>query len=121
MTSIKTGSCPVTRSSAANNSEIEMQPQSRHQHWPARLVVAGIVHMLQVKRDVRAAPDVCSVVAFEDFFAAVGERAISQKKTDSSQREVTRVIAGNCIERECGTGPVIPSAPEIAAIIPAEF
>ncbi len=52
-------------------SEFQMQPQSRHSHRTADLVISGVVDVLQVKGEEDTAPHVRGVEHFLDGFAAV--------------------------------------------------
>ena len=61
--------------------ELQVQPQARHGHWAADLVIARVVDVLKVKGDEDTSPDMGRVERFLDGLAAVGQSAISQNET----------------------------------------
>lgn len=58
-------------------SEFGVKPQRRHEYWAAVPVVARIIDMLQPRRDVNTAPNMCGVIGFYDIFASVAKRAVA--------------------------------------------
>ena len=59
-----------------------MQSQRRHEHWPAILVIARIVDVLEARCDVGSSPHVGSIVGFHDVFAAIAKRTVTQQETE---------------------------------------
>src|ERR1019366_3146602 len=77
-----------------DNLEIHVQAKTGNNYRAARLIVSGIVDVLQVHRSKKPAPHMDSVIRFDYFLRTVRERSIAEKKSQAAQSEITRVIVG---------------------------
>src|ERR1039457_5500967 len=88
-----------------------MQPQPRHRHRAADPVISGIVDVLQVKGEEDAAPDVGGVERYLDGFAAVGESAIAQKKSQAAIGQICLMRFRDAARHERDTSAVEAAMP----------
>ncbi len=91
--------------------EINVGAKPRNEHRAARLVVSGIVDVLQIERRENSAPDVRGIISFEDFFAAITEPAVSENKPESTECKVSCMVTRNAIDREHRSCPVVATMP----------
>jgi hypothetical protein len=68
-----------------------MQAQAGNDDRTADAIVARVVDVLQVEGGIHSAPIVSRVVALLDGFAALGERAIAQKKPVASEGGIAKL------------------------------
>src|ERR1700735_2175472 len=104
----------ATRSSLSQFLEIHVETQARNQHRTPRLVVAGIIHMLQIERSKKAAPHMRRVKSFEDFLRSIGKRAITQQETKPAQRQILLMRGYDGIRHEHHSSPIVAPVPRIA-------
>src|SRR5437879_2317500 len=101
--------------------ELQMQSQRRHNHRSPVTIVAGIVDVLHAKRRVNPAPQVKGVVTLDNVLATVIKAPIAQKKTQSTQREVSLMVSRDAIGNECQTRAVKFPAPPLATAANSNF
>jgi len=77
-----------------------MEPQSQHTHGAAVAVIAGIVDVLIVDREIQASPGMNSVEGFLNSLAAVVQSAVAQQKSQASVCEVGLMVGANSIRKE---------------------
>src|SRR5262249_41352853 len=74
------------------SSKFYVQPKRRHQNRTAVTVVSRIHDMLQSRRNINTAPNVCGVISLHDFFPAVPQRTITDQKSVASIGKIPLVI-----------------------------
>src|SRR5579871_1007229 len=82
-------------------------------------VIPGYV--LIIDRDRNPAPEMNSVVSLEDSFEAVFQSTVAEDKAQTSERQVTPVIAGNAIDDEGSSGLIQTTPPRRSAEVAANF
>jgi hypothetical protein len=92
-----------------------VQSSARDNYRTAIAIVAGIIHVLQVKRPEHSAPQIRAVETLEDFFLSIRHPSAAQKKPATSKLKVPSVVPGYLIHNECRAPMVQLSAPSLAA------
>ncbi len=92
-----------------------------NERWSAILVVARIANMLHIARDGDSAPEVCSVISFEDVFGTVPQSPVAEDEAESAESEVIGMLLADSIDDKSGADLVVRSFPQLAAEVRAEF
>lgn len=74
-----------------------MKPEGGHKHGTAVTIVSRVDNTLQARSHVDATPNVCGVIGFDNVFAAIVERAVTNEEAVPSISAVGLVILRNCI------------------------
>src|SRR5271169_5312085 len=98
-----------------------MQPQPRHSHWTAYLVVTRIVDVLKVEGNEDTPPDMGRIERFFDGFAAVGQPAIAQNESQTAIRQISRMRRRDAARHERRAGAVEAAMPARAFHVRAYF
>src|SRR5438067_13342632 len=91
--------------------EFQMQSQRRHEHWPAILVIARIVDVLEARSDIDSTPHVGSIVGFHDVFAAIAKRTVTEQETQPAIGEINLMVLANSIGDHRRARTVEPAMP----------
>src|SRR5581483_3178732 len=105
----------ISRRGDARQSQIDVQPEARHDHWPAVAVVARIVDVLHVESGEDALPQVEVVERLEDVLAPVVEGSVAEQEAESTVREVELVVAPDAVGDEHRSG-LVEFAPPLRAV-----
>jgi hypothetical protein len=62
---------PAENNPSTNYLELDMQAQAPDQDWPAILVVAGIIDVLQIRSHIYPTPDMCGVIGLDNILASI--------------------------------------------------
>src|SRR6516164_8017161 len=89
-----------------------MQSQGWHEHWPAILIIAWIVDVLQTRGDVDSAPNVGGIIGFHDVFAAITERAVTEQEAESSVGKINLMIFRDVIGNDGHACAVVSAMPQ---------
>src|SRR5579863_1981046 len=98
-----------------------MEAETGDEHGATGFVVAGIVDVLNIKRGEKAAPEVRGVKAFEDFFVAVSQLAVTQEKSHAAEGEIVLVSGNDSVHRKDTASAIVAAMPGIALREAAEF
>src|SRR5260370_11721583 len=101
-------------------SEFQVQPETPHKDRSAIFVVTRMDNELHVRRNVQAAPQMGSVVGFENIFTSVVQPPVAQQKALSAQRQVLLVSSGNRVAHENEAYLVPGPVPGLRPPIPAQ-
>jgi hypothetical protein len=88
------------------SSKINVEAHAGDGDGAARLIVAGIIDVLQVEGREEAAPEMRGVEAFEDFFGAVGQPAIAEQEAETAQREILLMRGDDSVGDKDGAGAI---------------
>src|ERR1700719_4469677 len=91
--------------------EFHVSPQARHHHRPPVAVVAGIDDVLYSGSDIDSAPDVRSVIRFDDVLPPVVQLSIAQEETIPAVCQIDLVILLDAVRHEGDAGTVLPAMP----------
>src|SRR4029077_7809257 len=91
--------------------EFQMKPKRGHNHGTAVSIVSRVDDMLQARSHVDAPPQAGCVIGFDNIFAPIIERTVSDEEAGPSVSEVRLVIRGNCVGDEGQTSAVVSAMP----------
>src|SRR5437016_864454 len=106
--------CPLVSLSV---SKAHADPQTEHVGGTAVAVVAGVLDVLVVGRDVDIAKQLPVVVDLQDPLEAVGEPAVAEDKAGPAPLEIVSMLGGEPVERIRDPHPVSRAPP----VRPAEL
>src|ERR1035437_9982647 len=84
--------------------QFQMQAKARDNHRAAIKVVGGVTHVLQIRRNEHAPPEVRGIVGFQDVLPAIGKGTIADDETQASVSEVVLVGTRDGVGGEGHTG-----------------
>ena len=67
--------------------------------------------MLEVEGGEETAPEMRGIESFEDFFVAVSERAVAQKKSAAAEREIFLMGGDDAVHYENGARAIVTPLP----------
>ena len=69
---------PAENNAFTSYLELDMQAEAPDRDWPAILVVAGIIDVLQVGSHIDPTPDMCGVIGLDNIFASIAQGPVAQ-------------------------------------------
>ena len=97
-----------------------MEAHAGDKNRAAIAVVTGIGNVLQVHGRINSADDPSGVIAFNDFFVAVGQVSVSEKEAEAAELQITRVLLGDAISDKGEADFVARSMPALSENVSAD-